>query len=294
MRISFIIASLNDRARQLQSCVDSIVKAYEKKKDSDLEILVVLQKVKERDCDIKTRYPGLIKIYYIEEKGLSRARNYAIGKSRGDLLIFLDDDAMIKNDFLDILSSSPLIASADALCGRVCDQNANRSFSGDKMKYLRRTDFRYFMGSSHILKRSVIDKIGAYDEDFGAGAKYPGAEDSDVFFRLKRRFIKIFYIPEIVFYHDLTLGTKAFEYSYATGAMLAKQIFSGKRYFFVYLRIITGILGKSFMLAMREALFSKNPGPKNTRSYNNRIFLGTLMGIFDYTRQRFFRLSRSL
>lgn len=285
MKFSFIIASLGGN-KQLQNCINSIEKAYEYKKGLEIEILVVFQNVKKNDCNIKTRYPGLTTFYYIHEKGLSRARNYAIKRSKGDFLIFLDDDAQIKEDFLNVLSESSLNNAAEAFCGRVFERDTNRAFSlcfaNDKKRYLNRTDFRYFMGSSHIFKKGIIERIGFYDERFGAGAKYPGAEESDMFFRLKHRGAKVAYLPELVFYHPLIFGPKVFDYSYSVGAMLTKQLFIDRRHLFTYIFIITEILFKSFLRTLQSIFFPKSIELKNSKYRYRSAFLGTLKGVFDY------------
>jgi len=288
MKFSFIVASIG-RDQQLQNCIDSIEKAYDYRKDFGIEILVVFQNIKENDCNIKIRYSELTTIYYINGKGLSRARNYAIKRSKGDFLIFLDDDAQIKENFLNILAESISITAVEALCGRILEKSTDRCFGlcfmNDKKKYLDRTDFRYFMGSSHVLKKSVIEKIGFYDERFGVGAKYPGAEESDMFFRLKRQGLKVIYLPELIFYHPifyLTPASQVFNYSYAVGAMLTKQMFSDSKYLFIYAFIITESIFKSFIRMLQNLLFTKTIAEKNKRFQFNSVFKGTIKGIIDY------------
>ena len=285
VKFSFIIASLG-RRQQLQNCINSIEKAYRYGKGFDIEIIVVLNGAKEKASNMKTRYPELTTFYYINEKGLSRARNYGIRESKGDFLVFLDDDAQIKEDFLNALLENSLVVSAEAFCGRIYEQNTDRVFSScftnEKKKYLKRMDFRYFMGSSHILKRSVIHKVGFYDERFGAGAKYPGAEESDMFFRIKREGGKIIYLPGLVFYHPLLHGPKVFEYAYAAGAVLTKQIFSDRWYLFTYLFIISNSIGKSTLRILQTIFFSKSIELKNKKFRYRYVLLGTLKGMFDY------------
>ena len=286
-KISLIIVSV-DRSQELQECVASIEKAHEYFKDVTIELLVVIQKSGQLKS-IQARYPGIIKIYYIGSMGLSVARNFAIEKSTGDYLVFLDDDAMVKEDFLEILSNSILEASAVAFCGKIIDPVTKVPFSelfyeNDK-KSLSWKDFKYFMGSAHVLKKSIIDVMGGFDEQFGAGSKYPAAEESDMFFKLKRRGEEVVYLPELVFYHpvnDETSDIKRFNYAYAVGAMLTKQIFLDRKHVFFYLQTIAEILIKSFIRALQVIFFLKTIEVKNTRFRYKSVLTGTIKGISDW------------
>ena len=128
MRISFIIASV-DRDQQLQQCIASIERAHEYRSDIAVEILVVIQKSKSPKV-ISMPHPDIVSIYYIDELGLSVSRNYAIAKSTGDYLVFIDDDAAVGEDFIDILSNTVLkYDNVKVFCGKLFDPVQNRPFS---------------------------------------------------------------------------------------------------------------------------------------------------------------------
>jgi len=288
MKYSFIIASIN-REQQLQRCIESVKKAFDYRKGFDVEVLVILQDSEEREPDARNRYDGLVTFYHIYGKGLSRARNFAIRMSKGDLLIFLDDDAQIKEDFLTVLSKTVLTNSAGAFCGRIFEEGTDRPFNpcfmNDKIRYLTRGDFRYFLGSAHILRKSTIEKVGLYDERFGVGAVYPGAEETDIFFRLKRQGIDAVYLPGLIYYHKVSYGPKLSGYSYATGAMLTKQIFSDKRNLCTYLLILAENILKNFLYGLRSIFFPESIRLKNKKFRFLVAFLAMLKGVFDYTQK---------
>lgn len=286
MKFSFIIASIN-RDEELQKCIISIERAYEYRKDIEIEILVVFQCV-DKNKTIKTKYPEVLFMYYIDKIGLSVARNFAIKKSRGEYLIFIDDDAMIKEDFIDILSKN--VNEANALCGKIIDPINSLVFSrflNAEKKSLNRFDFRYFMGSSHVLKKSIFEEIGLYDESFGVGSKYHGAEESDVFFRLLRKNKQVLYIPDLVFFHSIpnkTPVSKVFNNAYAVGAMLTKQAIIDKKNFFVYAFLILEILSKSLVRTIQNYLFVRDVQVRNERLQYYSIG-GTIQGILGYFRE---------
>lgn len=290
MKFSFIIASLKDRGEYLQECINSIELASEYKKNCDLEILVVFQGAQWDKNKFKVRYPQSISFYTINEKGLSKARNFAIKKSKGDFLVFLDDDARLKEDFIQVLVENISPGLTGAYCGTILEEKSRTRLTPyskyNTKKRLGANDFRYFMGSSHILERSTIDKIGYYDEKFGAGAKYPGAEESDIFFRMKRNGIKIIYIPGLMIYHPLVFGPKVFEYSYATGAMLAKQTFSDKKRLFTYLFIISVIISGSVLRIIQNSFFPMKKDFKDKKMHHKSILAGILKGFFRYATEQ--------
>ena len=56
----------------------------------------------EQECErFKADFPDVQFRYFVETKqGLSHARNRGIIESRGDVLVFLDDDSFVKPDYL--------------------------------------------------------------------------------------------------------------------------------------------------------------------------------------------------
>lgn len=287
LKISFIIASV-DRNQELQQCIASIERAYECTKGIDIEILVVFQG-KEENKTIKTNHPELSTFYCIKKRGLSLARNFAIRKSTGEYLVFLDDDAVIKEDFLGVLSKNIPIMEASAFCCRDIDPIKSRLYSGrfleNKPKSLNHFEYIYFAGYAHVLKKSVIEKIGFYDEKFGIGAKYPAAEESDMFFRLKYRGEKIFYLPDLVVYHPIASVApklKRFNYAYATGAMLIRHMLLDKKHLLVYLYIYSQIVFKNFLRTLQTIFFSKSLETKNLIFHPISTLKGTLKGAYDY------------
>ena len=247
---SFIIASV-DRDEQLLQCISSIEKAHEYKKNIPVEILVVIQKSKQNK-DIKLRYPDMTAFYYIDKLGLSVARNFAIDKSTGDYLVFIDDDATVKEEFIEVLMNNVQhYNDIGAFCGRLLDPVQHVPFTHifnlNKAKKLGRLDYKYFMGSAHVLSRKMINKIGCYDERFGVGSKYLGSEESDIFFRLKKANEPVLYLPDLVFLHPMLVvpPSYVYKYAYAVGAALTKSCLEDKPHFIVYFFIVLQIIIKA-------------------------------------------------
>ena len=289
-KISFIIASI-DRDRQLEECVCSIEKAHEYSPDITIEILVVIQKVNKKK-DIRIRYPEITDFYYTDKIGLSAARNFAIDKSAGEYLVFLDDDAGISENFINVLSGKiTKYSRIGAFCGRLIDPVLKIPFSvifSDKrFKKLRRFEYQYFMGSAHVLSRSVIERIGYYDERFGAGAKYYGSEETDIFFRSKAAGEQIVYLPDLVFFHPVLFPPPdySYKYSYAFGAMLMKNWISDKTCFFVYCAIFLRTIFSSLLRIFQKMFLMGWRKEERREAYRHYLILrGILSGVVNFIR----------
>lgn len=286
-KISFIIASI-DRDQELQQCIASIEKAYEYRQDISIEILVVIQKTKQKK-DILTRYPEIITFYYIDEIGLSVARNFAIAKSTGDYLVFIDDDATISEEFIDVLSRKIIVHNkVNAFCGRLIDPVQHIPFStlfyNNDVKILRRFDYQYFMGSAHVLSRKVIKKIGCYDERFGVGSKYHGSEESDIFFRLKAANEQIIYLADLRFFHPILFPPPryVYNYAYAFGAVLTKNCIYDKAYLFIYCLIVLQKTTKASVRILQKMLLGGVYKKKDERYHYSSVLRGTIRGIKDF------------
>lgn len=286
-KISFIVATV-DRDKQLQECIVSIEKAHEYKRDIPIEILVVIQKTKQKK-DIRILYHDITKFYYIDKIGLSAARNFGIEKSTGDYFVFLDDDASVNEDFIDVLSRR-IIAHrrVNAFCGRLIDPIQqvpfSRLFCNNNVKNLRRFDYQYFMGSAHILSREVIRKIGCYDERFGVGAKYFGSEETDIFFRLKAAGEQVLYLPDLVFFHYLPTvpASYVFNYAYAIGAVLTKNCISDKGYSIIYCCIVLQRIIKASIRILQRFFLRGRYIDKDKRYHYGSVLRGTFSGIKDF------------
>lgn len=288
-RISFIIPTV-DRCQELQNCIASIERSYERVVNADIEIVVVFQGLDAKK-DVKIRFPQFSYFYHIEKKGLSLARNFGIRKSTGEYLVFLDDDTVINEDFIKVLLREIAATQASAFCCRDTDPLKRKfysmRFSGIKVKLLNYFEYIYFVGYAHIIKRSSIERIGFYDEKFGIGAQYPAAEESDVFFKLMRLGERIIYLSDLAVHHPVPATTpefKRFNYAYATGAMLTKQMIFDAKHLPIYFLILCGIILKSFFRTLQTIFFPNNVRASDLIFRHKSVFTGTLKGICAYIR----------
>ena len=95
-----IIIPVYNTEKYLEKCLDSIInQSYQ-----NMEIIVVNDGSTDNSKDILSfyhnKYPKLINVYNLTNKGVSAARNYGISKASGDYFIFIDSDDYLEPDLL--------------------------------------------------------------------------------------------------------------------------------------------------------------------------------------------------
>ena len=97
MHISFIIPTL-DRVKDLERLLKSFL-TQTKKPD---EIIIVEQGDRYFNTSTLQHFNTLpIKVYHVDFKSLTKARNFGVEKSSGDVVGFLDDDIVLDKDYVE-------------------------------------------------------------------------------------------------------------------------------------------------------------------------------------------------
>jgi hypothetical protein len=120
------------------------------------------------------------------------------------------------------------------------------------------------MGSNFVVRRSVFEELGRFDERFGAGSFWGSGEETDFcwkayFAHKKMEFFKelvVFHIPP--FQETLKVGfLKSFNYGVGKGALVWKWLVSKRKAIVVYELIEMFIV--PVLLMIRAALMLKVP-----------------------------------
>ena len=92
-----IIVPVYNAQRTLRRCIDSVLNQT----FSDFELLLVDDGSKDESgeiCDSYALRDERVKVFHIENSGVSAARNVALDRARGEYLQFLDSDDWITAD----------------------------------------------------------------------------------------------------------------------------------------------------------------------------------------------------
>ncbi len=153
----------------------------------------------------------------IVEKGKnpSENRNRGIEKSKGEILIFLDDDAKINKDYLNnvenflkkysdvgIVGGPQLTPEEDNFFAKISGIVLTSNFGAFKVnrrykkgKTVLDVDETFLTSANLCIRKKVFNKIKGFNESL-----YPG-EDPELLSRAKTAGLKIAYSPEIIIYH---------------------------------------------------------------------------------------------
>lgn len=173
--ISIVVCAFNEE-RLLKSCLESLVgQTYPSDK---YEIIIIDDESTDRTFEIAERYITSIgseavstRIFRIQHGGLSVARNSGILKSKGDIIAFIDGDAVANNRWLAELSAIFATSETDYVGGRIDLLNTNSWVARFLQITLRRQFFESkplsdFVGCNMAFRRNVIDAVGGFQENF--------------------------------------------------------------------------------------------------------------------------------
>lgn len=110
-----VIVPVYNMEEYLEECLNSLVNQT----ISSYEIVIVNDGSTDNSKyiieDYVYRYPGLIRAFTIENRGLGEARNYGILKARGRFLGFVDSDDIVRRDMFEIMHSAAVMNCADCV-----------------------------------------------------------------------------------------------------------------------------------------------------------------------------------
>jgi glycosyltransferase involved in cell wall biosynthesis len=145
-----------------------------------------------------------IKLINQTNGGVSKARNTGLKNTNGDYIAFLDsDDAWFSNKIsnqINILNDNVNID----LLGTAFEGFYFSNKLEEEVMHIKFKDLifkNYFQPSTVIMKKSIVDKIGLFDES----QKY--AEEGNFFFRVSQEFNCFFFNKKLIVYGD---GKKGF------------------------------------------------------------------------------------
>jgi cellulose synthase/poly-beta-1,6-N-acetylglucosamine synthase-like glycosyltransferase len=172
--------------------------------------------------------------------GKSRAANAGFEMSHGEIIAFLDDDILPRQDWLSVIyrefSSDPDLGG---ISGRVELRDPKDLPFGIRQKTERaRLNLpmdasTLFIGCNFAVRRAVIEKHGLYDPLLGPGARIGGGEDLDFCYRVWKAGERLVYEPSLFVYHAHGRQSEKHSaeirrlYTVGRGAFFAKHVLQG-------------------------------------------------------------------
>ena len=189
----------------------------------DYEVVLVNNNSTDRTEEECRRFEAdhpAVKLRYCVEtnQGLSYARNRGIQESKGDILVYVDDDALVNEDYLKsyadffagnpqaVAAGGPIIPQYDG-----CEEPkwmshytrqliTGKLHLGDKEREFPRDAFPG--GGNAAYRKSVFDIVGLFNVELGRkGNSLIGAEEKDLFDKMTTAGMHFYYIPTAILYH---------------------------------------------------------------------------------------------
>ena len=238
--VSIVIATY-DRPNDLRECLKSLL---ELRNNFNTEIIVVDNNPSsELTPPVISEFPN---VHFINEKrkGLSYARNRGIKNCRGQIVVAIDDDVLVSENWLNNLVSPFSDENVMAVTGNVLPyelktqaQNLFETYGGLGRGFKKKCyDYNWFYSkgyhaaatweigaTANAAFRSVIfnnPDIGLLDESLGAGTPTGCSEDTYVFYKILKSEFSIVYQPDAFVWHKHRTDLKAFKkqlYNYSKG-----------------------------------------------------------------------------
>jgi GT2 family glycosyltransferase len=203
-----IILICYNRKNELKDCIQSVLK----QSFTPYEIIVVDNNSTDGTDTLfyndEIAHPSIKYFKLGKNLGVAGGRNYGIRQASGDILVFIDDDALLEpEDAMEkIVNRFEKDSSTGILAFKVINYytkaiqrnefpHIDKSLNPDK-----EFETSYFIGAGHAIRKEVFDKCGLYPEDY-----FYGMEELDLSFRAIDKGFKIIYFPNVVVLHKKSL-----------------------------------------------------------------------------------------
>jgi len=178
--------------------------------------------------------------YYFNEKeqGSSPARNTGAKHAKGELLIFMDDDAIAEKDFLkntwNFYSENKTVGGFG---GRIipryipAEPRWMSKFVSSLVGNFKYADTvvefesnKYPLESNMAVTKNAFDEVGGFNTALPGvkGKLRIGGEGKDFYFRVKEKGHKIFYVPGMVVHHVVEVEKLTSEYLFRVASGIGR------------------------------------------------------------------------
>ncbi|MEV6859902.1 glycosyltransferase family 2 protein [Streptosporangium subroseum] len=224
MRSSVVIcAYTGERWKDIREAVESVAN----QRRGPYEIILVVDHNPDLHLRLKREYPGAVVVENTQEKGLSGGKNTGAAIASGDIVAYLDDDAIAAPGWLEALEEGfcdPAVMGVGGLTRplwaagrrprwfpREFDWTVGCTYRGMPT---RRAPIRNVMGGNAAFRRQVVGDVGGFHTGIGRSVQARsvqgrnprplGCEETEFCIRLSQR------IPGAVllFEPDATIGHK--------------------------------------------------------------------------------------
>jgi GT2 family glycosyltransferase len=213
--VSVVICAYNlERWDELTACVRSI----QRQSHPPHEIIVVIDHNENLEARARAGVPGVEVVANTEDRGLSGARNTGIANARGEVVAFIDDDAVADIEWLSRLVAPFADRAVLGVGGSVVPNwmTGKPAWFPEEFNWVVGCSYtglpvtaapiRNFIGCNMSFRRTVFDDIGGFVSGIGRVDKVPvGCEETELCIRARqaRPDGKLLFEPSAVVHHNV-------------------------------------------------------------------------------------------
>jgi glycosyltransferase involved in cell wall biosynthesis len=187
-----LVLATVDRVAELGRFLDSL----ERQTYGEFRVLLVDQNEDDRLAPLLQERGSLDITHLRSPRGLSRARNTALGQLRADFVAFPDDDCVYPDDLLERVAGR-FSSALDGVTGR---GGTSAAWAPDGAILTRDNLWNRAVSYSIFLRREVVERVGPFDERLGLPSS--SGEEIDYLVRALDAGARIDYDPSIVIEHE--------------------------------------------------------------------------------------------
>ena len=199
-----LVVATVDRTDDLAALLDTL----DAQTHREFRIVVVDQNADDRVGRLLAGRPHFRSLHLRSPRGLSRARNVALPHLSAEVVAFPDDDCLYSANLLErVAQRFADDAGLAGLSGRALARDGSSVGRWPETRVPITTGNVWHTANSHtiFLRRSLIDRIGAFDENLGLGSGTPwsSGEEIDYLVRALDAGARIEYDPSLVVTHPV-------------------------------------------------------------------------------------------
>ena len=189
-----LIVATVDRTEELRALLRSLARqSY-----PEFRVLLVDQNEDGRVEAVRREHGSLDVVHLRSARGLSRARNAALGELRAEIVAFPDDDCVYPDDLLELVARR--FAAAPSLDGLTGRGGTSASWAHDAAVLNRDNLWNRAISYTIFLRREIVERVGNFDERLGLPSS--SGEEIDYLVRALDAGARIEYDPGLDIEHE--------------------------------------------------------------------------------------------
>jgi len=202
------------RLSYLLDCIESVKKQSLK----PYEIILVLDPYPDLVEFYRSKLPEGVKVVMSEKCGLSNARNAGVKSAKGEIVAFIDDDAIADESWLENLVKDYEDSNVVGVGGFIKPlwEDGYPAWFPEELNWIvgcsykglpeHKASVRNPIGCNMSFRKSVLEKVGYFRGDVGRfGKRLLGSEETELSIRILEKIpnSRIIYAPSAVVHHKV-------------------------------------------------------------------------------------------